>query len=71
METEGESKELSKKGRNKGKKKRIVVDSDIMESEDESFEGKFIKSKKGKGTESKPKGRRTSIGEVTKILTKF
>lgn len=48
-ETEGESKDLSKKGRNKGKRKRIVVDSDLSNSEDESFEEKFIKSKKGKG----------------------
>ncbi|XP_059066344.1 uncharacterized protein LOC131857660 [Cryptomeria japonica] len=46
----GESEELSKKGRNKGKRKRIVMDLDILEFEAESFEGKFIKSKKGKGT---------------------
>lgn len=48
-ETEGESEDLSKKGKTKGKRKRTVVDSNLSDSEDESFDEKFIKRKKGKG----------------------
>ncbi|XP_059068426.1 uncharacterized protein LOC131858946 [Cryptomeria japonica] len=59
-ETEGDSEETSQKGRNEAKRKRIVVDSDISESEAESFEGKFIKKKKGKVTGKKMQRKKTS-----------
>lgn len=70
-ETEGELEELSKKGRNKGKRKRIVVDSDISEFEVESFEGKFIKIKKGKGTEKQTQGKKNISREGNKDINQI
>ncbi|XP_059064705.1 uncharacterized protein LOC131856796 [Cryptomeria japonica] len=70
-ETEGNSEETSKKGRNKAKRKRIVVDSEILESKAESFEGKFIDKKKGKVTRKQMQRKKTSKEsnkEISKIL---
>ncbi|XP_059067535.1 uncharacterized protein LOC131858340 [Cryptomeria japonica] len=74
-ETEGDSEEPSKKGRNKAKRKMIVVDSDILESEAESFEGKFIKNKKGKDTDKQTQGKKNinkrGNKDINQILINF
>ncbi|XP_059066974.1 uncharacterized protein LOC131858067 [Cryptomeria japonica] len=70
-EIEGDSEETSKKGRNKAKRKRIVVVLDISESEAESFEGKFIKKKKGKVTGKQMQSKKTSKGsnkDISQIM---
>ncbi|XP_059067596.1 methyl-CpG-binding domain-containing protein 10-like [Cryptomeria japonica] len=59
-ETKGDLEETSKKGRNKAKRKRIVVDLDISESKAELFEGKFIKKKEGKVTGKQIQRKKTS-----------
>ncbi|XP_057828614.1 uncharacterized protein LOC131039796 [Cryptomeria japonica] len=59
-ETKGDSEKTSKKDRNKAKRKRIVVDSNISESKAEKFEGKFIKEKKGKVTGKQMQRKKTS-----------
>lgn len=65
-ETEGESEDFSNKGKTKGKSKRTVEDSDLSNSEDESFDDKFIKRKKRKGM-----GRQTQRTKKTrKVINK-
>ncbi|XP_059068521.1 uncharacterized protein LOC131859027 [Cryptomeria japonica] len=70
-ETEGDSEEPSKKGRNKAKRKRIVVDSDMSESEAESFEGKLIKNKKGKGTRKKTQRKKNISKQGNKYINQI
>ncbi|XP_059066349.1 uncharacterized protein LOC131857666 [Cryptomeria japonica] len=60
----GGSKDLSKKEKTKGKRKRIVVDFDLSDFEDESFDEKFIKRKKGNGV-----GKQTQRNKNTRKST--
>ncbi|XP_059068680.1 uncharacterized protein LOC131859142 [Cryptomeria japonica] len=66
-ETEGDSEETSKKGRNKAKRKRIVVDMDILESKTKSFEKKIIKNKKGKAIGKKNQRKNTKRENIKDI----
>ncbi|XP_059068209.1 uncharacterized protein LOC131858777 [Cryptomeria japonica] len=66
-ETEGELKGTRKKGRNKAKRKRIVVDSDMSKSDTESLEKKNFKTKKGKVTRKQTQKKNTKKGNKKDI----
>lgn len=48
-ETESESEDFSNKGKTKGKSKGTIVDSNLLDSKEDSFDDKIIKSKRRKG----------------------
>lgn len=61
-ETEGELKETRKKGRIRAKKRRLIVESKMSDSETESLEEKPVKKRKGKSSGKKAQKKNTKKG---------
>lgn len=66
-ETKGESEYFSNKGKTKGKSKGTTMESDLSDSEEESFDDKIIMSKKRKGMRKQTQKRKKTSKGINKV----